>query len=172
MFIRSVEWLMLVVPWISLLFLSKQKIKRYMPVTLFTVLLVMIYHEIAFTQKFWVGTSRIFPWLVTYASFVFGPFMVGTLWIFSFTFRRFWLYFLTNIVIDSAFLFVISNWFERMGFYHLINRTHWMILIEWLIISVTVYCYQIWQSGSFGKQDVNDDSVAPTRSPRFKHKVR
>jgi hypothetical protein len=41
-------------PWLSLFFASKETIKTYMPVTIFTSLLMTIIFQIAYTYEWWV----------------------------------------------------------------------------------------------------------------------
>jgi hypothetical protein len=93
---QLILWGSLIVPWLSLLLLKKEIVKRYMPVAIFTALLVTIYNELGYTYQWWVVKERIFP-IITYVPFVYGGFLVGTLWIFHITFGKFWLYLLTNM---------------------------------------------------------------------------
>jgi hypothetical protein len=143
---QLILWGILIVPWLSLLFLKKEIVKRYMPVSIFTALLVTIYSEYGYLHQWWVIKERIFP-VIAYVPFVYGSFLAGTLWIFHFTFGRFWVYLLTNIVVDFLFMFPANYWLESAGFYELVNRSNWNIFIDFVIMSVIIYGYQLWQEG-------------------------
>jgi hypothetical protein len=153
---QIILWSSLIVPWLSLLFLKKDIVKRYMPVAIFTSLLVTIYNELGYTFEWWVVKQTLFPWIITFVSFVYGGFLVGTIWIFYFTYRKFWLYLITNIVVDFLFMFPVNNWFERLGIYQLINRENWQIFLDFVFISVIIYFYQLWQEGVLIKSKEED----------------
>jgi hypothetical protein len=74
---KFIMWSFLIVPWLSLLLLKREVVKRYMPVAIFTALLVTIYNELG-------------PSLITFVPFVYGGFLVGTIWFFYFTFGKLW----------------------------------------------------------------------------------
>lgn len=153
MFREFIIWSSFIVPWLSLFFLDKQVIKRYMPVAIFAALLVTLQNELAYTYKWWVVKETFFPMAITYFPFVYGAFLVGTIWIFYFTFGKFKTYFLANLLIDFLFAFPLNEWFEYLGLYKLVNYSNWEILLTFIIISLLIYLYQLWQQeglkGSF-----------------------
>jgi hypothetical protein len=118
-----------------------------MPVAIFGALLVTLQHELAFTQKWWVVKETLLPPIITFVSFVYGAFLVGTIWIFYFTFGRFWLFLITNIVMDFLFAFPMNNWFQKIGLYQHINYTNWNVFFTFTAISFMIYGYQMWQEG-------------------------
>jgi hypothetical protein len=80
-------------PRLSLFFISSKTIKRFMPVTIFTCLLMTIIFEIAYTYKWWVIHQYIVPWgYMIDVSFGYGIFTVGTFWIFRLASHKFVLY--------------------------------------------------------------------------------
>src|SRR4051812_21076527 len=95
--IKLVSWALLVIPWLSTLLLPKFVMKRYMPVALFACVLVFIWNELGYTYNWWTFSYKIFPQIITDVSFVLGTFLIGTIWIFYLTFRRFWLFLIVNI---------------------------------------------------------------------------
>ncbi|WP_171642680.1 hypothetical protein [Paenibacillus phytorum] len=92
-------WSGFVLPWLSLFLMKKKSIYRYMPVCIFSALLVTIVYEIGYTYKLWILKDAIVPWgYVTNTAFAYGIFLVGTMWVFHFTFGRFWLYVVANLL--------------------------------------------------------------------------
>ncbi|WNQ11427.1 hypothetical protein MJA45_28160 [Paenibacillus aurantius] len=54
-----------------------------------------------YSLHWWVMLTRIVPWgIITNISFVYGVFFVGILLIFPFTYPRFWLYLIVNLVVS------------------------------------------------------------------------
>ncbi len=150
MLIKIILWGILILPWISLVWIEKEAIKRYMPVTIFTSLLVTIWFEFGYAYRWWTILERIMPWgFITDVSFVYGPFAVGTIWIFYLTYQKFWIYVLTNIGIDAFFSFLGLTWFvEGMGI-ATINIDRWIIFIIYISFSFVIYGYQAWQEKIF-----------------------
>jgi hypothetical protein len=143
-------WSTLLLPWVSLVFMKKQSIKRYMPVAIFSALLVTIVFEMAHAFKWWEMKEAIVAWgYITNVSFTYGLFPLGTLWIFYFTFKKFWIYFMVNLIIDSIFTFGLNDWFERQGVYTLINFTEWHVFGVMTFLALIIYAYQLWQEGIF-----------------------
>jgi hypothetical protein len=153
-------WSSLILPWFSLLLLDKNTIKRYFPVAIFTALLVTIVFEMAYLLQWWELLVSIVPWgSITNVPFVYGMFFIGTIWIFHFTYGRFWLYLLTNLVIDAMQIFIFSRYMFQGWLYRLVNITELQVYILMVSISVMIYGYQMWQERLFtdnmfsGKKD-------------------
>jgi hypothetical protein len=144
-FNKILLWSIFILPWFSLFLLKRHSIKRYMPVAIFTTLLVTLYYEIAFTQKWFIAKETIFPWFIVFVPFIFGLFMVGTIWIFNFTFGRFWLYIITNLIIDCIYTFLLRNWFINLGLIQNIRANNFNVFIAFTLIAIIIYEYQVWQ---------------------------
>ncbi len=73
---KIILWILLIAPWLTLFFMKKEGIKRYIPVTIFTVLLVTIIYEIAYTYRWWELEVNIVPWgHITNVSYAYGTSM-------------------------------------------------------------------------------------------------
>jgi hypothetical protein len=150
MLIKLMLWATLILPWISLLLMKKEAIKRYMPVTIFISLIMTIIFEIAYTYDWWTIHEYTLPWgYITDVSFLYGLFAVGTLWIFYLTFHKFWAYVLTNLGLDAFFSFLGLTWFvENMGI-ATIHIDRWIIFVLYFFLSFVIYGYQKWQEKIF-----------------------
>ncbi|MGD6832907.1 hypothetical protein ACQCT5_12135 [Sutcliffiella halmapala] len=153
MFIKIFLWLSLIVPWLSLFFMKKDSIKRYMPVAIFVSLLLTILYEIGYTYDWWVLKAKIVPWgHITNISFAYGLFLISTIWIFHYTYRNFILYMVTNIIVDAIFNFGVLELTERSGLNELINMPDWGIYLIMLGLALIIYIYQRWQEGIFKEE--------------------
>lgn len=144
-------WAMLILPWITLFWMKKDAIRRYFPVAIFTSLIMTIYQEVSYTQKFWILNYKIepFPQTVTFTPFVYGLDIPITMWIFYFTFRRFWIYVTTNVILDAIFAFVMDRFFQAVGVYKLLHTTQFDRFVFMVALSILIYIYQIWQEKGF-----------------------
>ncbi|KYD11506.1 MULTISPECIES: hypothetical protein [Heyndrickxia] len=144
---QIILWGILIISWLSLFFLKKDSIRRFMPVAIFAALLVTIIEEIGYVYNWWTILGKIFPWehFITYP-LTYGPFLVGTIWIFHFTYdKSFWVYILTNAIIDAFHAFVMLNLFTYFGIYRLNNINNFGLFILIFCLSFVIYPYQIWQ---------------------------
>ncbi|MGM0835346.1 MAG: hypothetical protein ACQEV7_04255 [Bacillota bacterium] len=153
MFIKVFLWLSLIVPWLSLFFMKKDSIKRYLPVAILVSLLLTILYEIGYTYDWWVLKDKIVPWgHITNISFAYGLFLISTIWIFHYTYRNFKLYMVTNIIVDAIFNFGVLKLTERFGINKLINMPDWGIYLIMLGLALIIYIYQRWQEGIFKEE--------------------
>lgn len=77
---KIILWIIFIGPWLTLFFLKKEEIKRYMPAAIFATLLMVLYNVYAFNEKHWEIHEVIFPSLrPTFASGILGGFPVVTL---------------------------------------------------------------------------------------------
>ncbi|MCU9615177.1 hypothetical protein OEV98_16740 [Caldibacillus lycopersici] len=152
MFTKILLWVLLIAPWFTLFLLKKEDIKRYMPAAIFATLLMIIYNIIAANQHHWELNIRLISWLKPlFTSGIFGAFPVITIWIFYFTYQRFWIYLLTNIILDFMFAVFPVHYLlqDVLGIYHLETTTTWERFIIFVVESVIIYGYFKWQEGIF-----------------------
>lgn len=143
-------WAGLLAPWLTLFFMKAESIKRYMPVAIFVSLLLTIIYEIAYTYKWWVLKVFIVPWgYITNVSFVYGIFLVGTIWIFHFTYKSFKVYLVTNMIVDAVFAFGLLPLISRLGIDKFVNLPKWGAYLIMLSLALIIFLYQRWQEGIF-----------------------
>lgn len=141
-----------------------------MPVSIFSALLVTIVYEIAYTYKWWILKDAIFPWgYVTNTAFAYGAFLVGTMWVFHFTFGRFWLYFVANLLLDGFFAFLFLRLEEKFGIVELISVKHYHIFLIMTGLSFILYPYQLWQDRGWKKlnHDEHDEITVRINTPTW-----
>jgi hypothetical protein len=138
---------MLILPWLSLIFINKYSLKRFMPVAILASLLVTIIFELGYVYSWWKVQAELVPWdKITSVPLVYGFFLVGTIWIFRFTFgRTFWVYIIVNILMDGFYSFIGLNILIRLGIYKLVNMDNFGIFMLMILLAVIIYPYQKWQ---------------------------
>ncbi|WP_312335863.1 hypothetical protein [Anaerospora hongkongensis] len=138
-------WGSFIVPWLTLFFMPKQDIKRYMPVGLLTAVLSALIIDIGIAFGLWSTSQTVFPFSLL-PPIIYGL-PVFAMWVFKLTYGRFWLYAVTNAVLDLAFDYLILPWLASRGMFDynlsiidfIITTTH-----AWLL-----YGYQMWQETIF-----------------------
>ncbi|MEL3971840.1 hypothetical protein AAEO50_06040 [Rossellomorea oryzaecorticis] len=149
---KLILWFILIAPWFSLFFLKKEVVKRFIPVSLLASFIMIVYNLVAENQNHWEINVSIIPSLEpAFVSGVFGAFPVITLWIFHFTFGRFWRYAVTNVIADFMFaLFPIHYVLQDvLGIYTLVNINPFERFILFVAFAMILYGFQAW----FDKDD-------------------
>jgi hypothetical protein len=152
--VKLVLWSFFLLPWISLFFMKNSAIRRYMPVALFATVINTIIYQIAHTYDWWKYQETLFSWdKVAQIHTVYGVFLVGTLWIFYFTFRNFRLYVIVNLIVDCIYSFGFRALWKKLN---ITTATGNLSSLEGIlimtIISISLYIYQMWQEGLIGKE--------------------
>jgi len=156
---QVVSWSMFIVPWLTLFFMNKEDIKRYMPVGLMAIVTTTIIHDIGITLGFWVVLESAFP-LYEMLPYFYGNIPVLAMWVIKFTYGRFWLYVLTNTVLDIGFaFFILGKFFPTRGIYELVGISSLGVLSINYIHMVVLYSYQMWQEGIFVRSEKSNMSA-------------
>jgi hypothetical protein len=124
--------------------MKKEEVKRWMPVTLFAVILTTIIHDIGTTLGFWATRESIFPFYQMMPYF-YGTMPILTIWTFKFTYGRFGIYFVTNIILDIVFNFFLLHYFLPSRGLMDFNISPFLSLPITLIHAIAIYGYQMWQ---------------------------
>ncbi len=150
MTMRIILFIGFLLPWLTLFFAKPDTIRRFMPVTIFTCLLMTIVFQIAYTYDWWVIHEYIVPWgYMIDVSFAYGVFAVGTFWIFRFTYHSFPKFIATNFIMDAFMCYAALPLLDVMGIANYKNITPWQYLLVIFGISFIIYFYHNWQEKIF-----------------------
>ncbi|RSL34858.1 hypothetical protein D7Z54_03200 [Salibacterium salarium] len=138
------SWASLIGPWFLLIFLDSTKIRRFLSVAFFVLMLNTIHFQMAEVYNWWTVTNNVF-FLTNISSFTYGYLPVTTILIFYFTFPNPWLFFGLNIILDAFQAFVISPLvFEKFALYELDNMTNFELFLLIISLIPIIYIYQKW----------------------------
>jgi hypothetical protein len=135
-------YLLLVLPWLTVGKLGKKTFLRFLPTIIFSDLVIALISELSQKLKWWKVRNPIFPKLATDVSFVFGPFSIINFWIFKLTFKRFWLYLLTNIFADYLFAYPMTTIAEKLRIYKMGRMSRKQLFLLSVAVAVLNYLYQ------------------------------
>ena len=143
MSVHTLFWLILIISWITIIFIKKKKVKRFMPAALFTAISSGVIYQIGNELKFWTIKDAI------YSLLAYGPLPVAALWILRFTYGRFWLYAIVNAILDLGFAFLVFPWCGKIGVLGVGPWTGLIVYIINFIHAMLIYGYQMWQEHIF-----------------------
>lgn len=140
-------WLFFLPPWLLLIPLDKKRMKHFLSVTFFTLLLTSIVWQMAQVYKWWTITDNLF-FLTNVSAFNYGFSPVTTLYLFYFTYHRPWLFFGANIFLDAFQTFIISPFvFEKVGFYRMDTMSNFGLFLVLVSMVPIIYIYQRLYAG-------------------------
>ncbi|MDF1510031.1 hypothetical protein PZE06_17985 [Robertmurraya sp. DFI.2.37] len=129
--------------WASLFFIPRKSLKRFLPVSILASLLTLIIVFVGTHYDFWKFKGGSKTKIITLLSIVLGAFPVGAFWIFRFTFGKFWLYILTNLIQNLIYAFPIITFFEKINFIKYVRFTRFHHLLVSMTISLILYGFQL-----------------------------
>ncbi|HWL24686.1 MAG TPA: hypothetical protein VNR38_13210 [Ureibacillus sp.] len=135
-------YLLLVLPWLSVGKLGENSLFRFLPTIIFSNWIIALVSELSQKLKWWKVKNPIFPKLATDVSFVFGPFTIINFWIFKLTFKRFWLYLLSNIFVDYLFAYPLTTIAEKLGIYKMVKMSRKQLFLLSVAVAILNYLYQ------------------------------
>jgi len=136
--------LMFILPWLSAPFIGKKTFKRFLPGSLFMCFYLIIEGIIAERKKWWWFPVHIKPNIISELPLIFGPFIIGSIWVLKYTFGKFALYIKANLVIDTFFTYILLHWFKKIGYASLVRLSKFKLSLLFFIKSVTMYVFQYY----------------------------
>ncbi|PMC36084.1 hypothetical protein CJ195_16695 [Bacillus sp. UMB0899] len=134
-------YILLLLPWLSVMKLGKYSFIRFLPTIIFSDLVIAIISELSRELKWWKVKNPIIPKLATDISFVFGPFTILNFWIFKLTYKKFWLYLLTNIISDYLFAYPLTSLAEKLGVYKMVKMSRKQLFLLSVVVAIFNYLY-------------------------------
>jgi hypothetical protein len=128
---------------LSLIFLPKKSLYKYLPVTVFTSTLVLIVCALSVPYKFWVVKGSKTTKVLNDLAYVFGSFFAGTLWIFHLTFGKFKRFVGINLFMDFLLAYPLNYVFQKLKVYKLVNFKSKHIFLTYFSFSFIIYGFQL-----------------------------
>jgi hypothetical protein len=135
---------MLVLPWLSLPLVGSKAFKRFLPATVSIMVYLIGECMVAEKEKWWWFHFHNIPNFLGVFPLLFGPFFAGSLWILKLTYGNFTRFFITNLIIDSFFTYVLLDWFKKIGYMSIVKMTKLQMSITFLIESSLLYGFQMF----------------------------
>jgi hypothetical protein len=133
---------MFILPWLTLPLMGKDTIKKFYLSGIFITLVTKMESIIAKRRKWWGFNEKIHQKLTGEFPFIYGPFLIGSMWILKFTYGKLLTYMITNLFIDSIFIYPFVSFLEKQGIGTLIKLKKYQFSILFFIKSIFLYGYQ------------------------------
>ena len=141
--------------------MKKEEIKRWMPVSMFALVLTTMIHDVGTTLGFWATRESIFPFYEMFP-YYYGTMPVLTIWVFKFTYGHFGKYFITNTILDIGFNFFLLNYFLPSRGVFEFSISPFLSLPITLMHAVVIYGYQMWQDDVLlGTKHIINNNIQP-----------
>jgi len=98
----------------------------------------------------------------------FGLVPVITIWLFKYTYEKFWLFIAVDSAFNIFFAFVFTPWLEIGGIKDLNTSTLTVLLITY-VLAILLYGYQMWQEEAL--ISVERHQFSPSLQPAAKKKL-
>lgn len=141
---QIILWSILILPWLTLFFMRKEYLKRFMPVAIFSSITSIVIVEVGATFKLWALHETVFPLTHTFPYHL-GLAPVATIWLFKFTYSKLWKYIAVDAIYNLAFAFVFTPWLALRGIRENIGATSLGLYIIVTLHGFLLYVYQMWQ---------------------------
>lgn len=146
MLVTFIRTCLLLIPWLTTFLIPKNVFKNYLPVATFGSLLVIIESMLSVPFKWWTVKGGQLIKIANDLSFILGPFFIGTIWIFRFTFGKFWIYLLANTLMDLFLAYPVNWLMQKLKVYKLVNFKPKHIFYISICFSLVLYGFQIYIS--------------------------
>lgn len=83
------------------------------------------------------------------SSYVYGLFPIVPIWILKYTYQRFWLFIVVEVVANIIFVYLVLTWFARRGIVD--YNAGLAVFIAATLISLLMYGFQMWQETPVNK---------------------
>lgn len=131
------------IPWISIPFVGKQSIKRFLPVSIFMGILLVGESLLARKKMWWMIYKKPHPKIMGEAPLILGPYIVGSLWMLRLGYGNFLRYLILNLSIHLVFVYVLMDWFKSIGYWSLIRLKKFQLLLLFVFEAIILYVAQI-----------------------------
>lgn len=144
---KVILWSILILPWLTLFFLKRREIKRYMPLALFTIVTASIIIESGITLGLWSIRETVYPLNQT-ISYVYGLAPVVAVWVFRYSYGSFLRFIALDSVFNIVFAFFFIPWLVQKGIGDVYVSEMTVFLLA-AALSFVLYAFQMWQDDIF-----------------------
>ncbi|MEH7086005.1 hypothetical protein V7139_25160 [Neobacillus drentensis] len=132
---------LLVVPWLTVPFLSKKAFRRFLPTALFMATFTKALDFYGEKKNWWKFYSGVGPF--NSMNFMnFGPYLVTSLWVLKMTFGKFPLYLITNTILHTSFIFGGLKYVKDFRIFTLENLSKFKYLLIDFVRALILYTFQ------------------------------
>lgn len=145
----------MILSWFTVPFAGKASLKRFLPASLFMAIIVRMVNFIAKRRKWWWWYEKIHPSVSGSFPFVWGSFLIGSLWIMKFTYGNFLKYMGLNLIADLTFTYVVEPYLQKFGIASLVRMKKIQLMYVFTVLAFLLYGFQLFIERVFYKRKTN-----------------
>lgn len=150
-------WGMLIVPLLTLFFMPREDIKRFMPVAFLSIILSILIVEVGEVLQWWHFKEAAYP--LRDPSYIYSLNPIITILIFRFTYGRFWLFLAADAVSNLVFSYLFLSYLGIRDILQYLKLGPFHVFIITTVMGVMLYWYQMWQEGVFVRSERSSASL-------------
>ncbi|MUK90820.1 hypothetical protein GMD78_20945 [Ornithinibacillus sp. L9] len=104
----------IVIPWLSLLFIGKRSFKKYSIAGIFIIIFEIINHLYGQKRNWWIFYDKKKSFLTNELPFSIGPYMPLSMWLLKFSYGNFKKFIALNAISDGLFAFLFINVLKKI----------------------------------------------------------
>ncbi|MBB6446676.1 hypothetical protein [Bacillus benzoevorans] len=132
--------LLLIVPWLTIPFVGRESLKRFMPAAIFIALVTKIMDSFGEKRKWWKFYHGIFFNSMDFL--ILGPYMVASIWILKMTYGKFLTYFISNKILHFLFILFGLQFMGRYKIFSLKKLSNFQYWITHMLRALVLYAFQ------------------------------
>ncbi len=141
---RLFNLLIIVVPWISLVFLGRNNVKRFSIAGSVIVIIEIINHRVGHKLNWWRFYDKRKSFITNELPFSVGPYMPLSMWILKYSYGNFKKFWLLNLIADGLFAFPIINFFKKIKIIRLKKLSNVQFFVYLHYKAFILYGVQTW----------------------------
>jgi len=156
--------LMVAITWLSLPFLGTRSIKRFLPASIFIVILEALHVQVGKRRKWWVFYNKPDSYLFNEFPFNLGPFLIIALWILKLTYGNFKRFLLLNAATNAFFASPVVFFAKKARYFTLVRLNNLQFFLYFFFKAPLLYGFQyLFEKGNRIPHDIvkMDKSVYP-----------
>jgi hypothetical protein len=132
---------MLILSWLTLPFLGKNALKKYLPSAIFISVLTKFLDKFGERKKWWRFYKGISP-LDSMDFFNFGPYFATSLWMLKLFYGKFWVFLVSNTILQVVFIYLGLKYVKRYRILSLVFLTKFQYLVIDIFRAILLYSFQ------------------------------
>jgi hypothetical protein len=132
----------ILIPWLTLLFIGKRSIKRYSFAGIFIVIFEIINHLYGHKRNWWKFYDKRKSFIRDELPFSIGPYLPLSMWLLKISYGNFKKFVVLNIISDGLFAFVIIDVLKKLKIISLGRLNHVQFFIYLHYKAYLLYGFQ------------------------------
>lgn len=140
------QWLMniamVLLSWLSLPFLGKRNIKRFLLASVLVIILEVLNVQFGKKQKWWVFYNKPKSYISGELPFNIGPFFVYSMWVLKWGYGNFKQFLLLNAIPNAFFAFILMRIMKKLKVVKLVRLNEFQFFLYFFYKAFFLYGFQ------------------------------